>query len=86
MGIWLIPVGTCSLPWIDKAFQPFLPVDQSVALHSEPADFLEKSLHALVAVVLSAMGHLVFEIGCVSQLFVAEILLCPAISRTFLFR
>lgn len=63
------------LPGVDEQFQALLALEKSFVLLAEPFNYLEKALHALVAVMLFAVRHLLFELGFMSQLLFSESLL-----------
>jgi hypothetical protein len=71
-GSWFIQI---CLPGVDERLQAFLAREKSFILFAEPFDYLEEALHALVAVILLAVRHLLFKLGCISQLLFAESLL-----------
>lgn len=71
-GSWFIHFG---FPGVDEQFQAPLAREKSFILLAEPFNYLEKALHALVAVMLLAMRHLFFELGCMSQLLFTKSLL-----------
>ena len=55
--IWFRP------PWVDEGFEVILALEKGCILLAPSFDYLEKALHALVAVVLFAVCCLFFELG-----------------------